>query len=324
MNPCNDRRISTSQAACADDRGTAASALPVLSTMNANWAIKAWVRQPLVLRADDQRLDGAPYSIGATPALRNLDLSKVDPQALMRVLALEAIRHWRSVGAYELHIVGRTCQAFQDEELPQPLAVALSHVAIDECHHHLAGQREVNWLQKASGITLTNDAIALPTFNGTSSLSPIEVRAAAMVAELTTSATFRIVPEDDAVDPSVREAIRAHRLDEGRHRTVFRMALGEFWSRSGAGARRDFSEALIDASSGLGCPSDADLIHWKNQLDMLQPPAASAAALERLARRDKLSNAVQSSGLSAELARAGVLSHAPTVKRFKRAGLIAD
>lgn len=322
MSSRNERHTPNERAARSEANGTHRDSLAALPAMNANWPHKAWVRQPFGAGNGGRVLKGLPYSVGATPVLQGLDLTRVDREVLEKVLALEAIRHWRSVGAYELHIVGRTCQMFLDEDLPHDLVTALGHVGIDEGHHFLAGQQEVQWLQDACGVALSAAAISLPTAKGTSSLMPIEVQTAALVAELTTSATFRVVPEDGAVDAGVREAIRSHRQDEGRHRAVFRMALAETWARSGSRERGDLSEALIAASSGLGSAGPSDIAHWGQQLGMLVSPAAASTILERLAQPKVLGETVKSSGLHAELARAGVLAHGPTLSRFKRAGLV--
>lgn len=317
----NEHNAPNEQSVRSEAKRTHRESLAALPAMNANWPHKAWVRQPFE-SSSGRVLKGLPYSAGATPVLQGLDLSRVDRKALEKVLALEAIRHWRSVGAYELHIVGRTCQMLLEKDLPRDLITALGHVGIDEWHHFLAGRQEILWLQDACGVVLARKAILLPTAERTSSLMPIEVQAAALIAELTTSATFRIVPEDRAVDAGVREAIRAHRRDEGRHRAVFRMALAETWERAGSRERRDLSEALIAASSGLGSAEPSDIAHWEQQLAMLVSPATALAILERLAHPAVLAEAVKKSGLLDELARAGVLAHGPTLSRFKRAGLV--
>jgi hypothetical protein len=164
--------------------------------------------------------------------------------------------------------------------LPEQMREDAYKIATDEAWHAQFSYDLIRQVESATGVT--RRLPDLPAFVGRldriRSLLPDGVRGAeglmfAVVSETLISSILAELPRDKRLPAAVRELVRDHAEDEGRHHAYFRSLLGYFWPALSTQQRRQLGPFLPEVIRAF---LDPDLRALAGSLRHAGFPAATA------------------------------------------------
>lgn len=207
--------------------------------------------------------DGARhfFSPDMVPVARHPLVERMPPAVFREVLLQHLYRYLDFTAKLEYLVVNRTVAGIAHGsvgvELPEEMRFDALKIYCDEAYHALFSADLARQARDLSGVApvLPAEPFFLRRLREIQEGSPPEFRPLVelvfvIVSETLISATLADVPVDETVVPAVREVIRDHAVDEGRHHAYFAAFLRILWGQLDERAR-DFTArvapSLIDA-----------------------------------------------------------------------------
>jgi hypothetical protein len=253
---------------------------------------RSWYEKSTV-RSQPRRMlsaaDPAPhfFSPDLVPAARHPLVRVLSPERYRTLLVQHLYRYLDFTARLEHLVVNRTVLGIAHDtlglQLPEPMRLDAYKIYCDEAYHALFSADLIVQVRNATGI-----APALPpepfflrrlaaVRAGADERSrPLVDLMFVIISETLISATLAEVPDDPEVAGAVREVLRDHLADEGRHHRYFALFLRQLWTQLDTGDRQAAAllvPALVDCflrpdqeavradllAAGLS-PADADQV----------------------------------------------------------------
>ena len=209
-------------------------------------------------------------------------------------------------------------------ELPAGMRADAFKITTDEAYHSLMTYELIEGVARETGVAplLPDSPPFLAELAAVRGADPLAPLVAAVVSETLVSRILADLPNDERLPAAVRDVVRDHAEDEGRHHAYFRALLRELWPRLGDTQQRRLGVLVPRLVHGFLAP---DLPHLRRLLDSVGLPAAEvdtvldeAYAPERVAA-EVAHAARRTVGYFAEV---GALEHGSVADAFGRAGLV--
>ena len=214
-----------------------------------SWYEKSTVRsQPRRLLSE---ADPAPhfFSPDLVPVAGHPLVRALPPDRFRTLLVQHLYRYLDFTARLEHVVVNRTVLGIAHDtlgvRLPEPMRLDAYKIYCDEAYHALFSADLIVQVRDATGI-----APALPPepfflrrlaavrAGADERARPLVDLMFVIISETLISATLAEVPDDPEVAGAVREVLRDHLADEGRHHRYFALFLRQLWGQLDAGDRR--------------------------------------------------------------------------------------
>ncbi|MFF3502487.1 diiron oxygenase [Streptomyces sp. NPDC003247] len=200
------------------------------------------------------------FSPELVPLARHELVRDLRPELFDQVLVQHLYRYLDFTAKLEQVVVNRTAlgiaQGTVGLDLHPDMRLDAYRVYCDEAYHALFSADLMRQAERRTGIAprLPAEPYFLTRLALVQQEHP-EWRALAelvfvIVSETLISGSLGEVPDDPRVVPTVREVVRDHALDEGRHHTYFALFLKELWAQSDRTERRligTLAPVMVDA-----------------------------------------------------------------------------
>jgi P-aminobenzoate N-oxygenase AurF len=169
-------------------------------------------------------------------------------QQLRRYLAAQHLYQWlRFTAHFEISVVNRATERIANGktglDIPSEARLTAYKIMVDECYHSLYSADVLEQLQRASGIeALPYDFT--PFLDGLDAIADdvpqhrelVQLLQVVVFETLITSILYEI-PGDESVITVVRDIVRDHAVDEGRHHAFFASFFTVLWGQLDAATR---------------------------------------------------------------------------------------
>ncbi|MCX4526997.1 MULTISPECIES: diiron oxygenase [unclassified Streptomyces] len=228
----------------------------------ARWWDRSSVRQAPRRTLDEPSSEAVRYfSPDLVPVARHPLIAQLRPEVFDQVLIQHLYRYLDFTAKLETLVVNRTVLGIAGGsvgvELPEEMRFDAYKIYCDEAYHALFSVDLMRQVRDRTGIAprLPAQPYFLRRLEEIQSTLAPEHRALAelifvTVSETLISASLAEIPADDDVMPAVRDTIRDHAMDEGRHHAYFATFLRYLWAGLGRAERRQaalLAPRLIDA-----------------------------------------------------------------------------
>ncbi|MDX8053969.1 diiron oxygenase [Lentzea sp. BCCO 10_0798] len=243
-------------ATTAPDDGTVPEDVPEYRSPFATWFERSSVRQaPRRVLEDGE--DKHAFSPDLVPLARHALVRALPGDVFGEVLTQHLYRYLDFTTKLEHLVVNRTVLGIAHRtvgvELPEEMVFDAYKIYCDEAYHAVFSADLLRQVRARTGIA--PKLVAEPYFTTRlrqiqDSLAP-ELRPLAellfvVCSETLISATLAEVPEDPRVHAAVRDTIRDHAQDEGRHHAYFASFLKYLWAQLDPAVRRELGPLLPD------------------------------------------------------------------------------
>lgn len=221
-------------------------------------AFEAWYERSGV-RSDPRRFAAAEHDKdffpeGLIPHLSHPLIDRNDHQ-LRRYLAAQHLYQWLQFTMhFEVSVVNRATQRIADGrsglELPGEARLTAYRILVDECYHSLYSLDVVEQVQRTSGIRALPydfgpfirelDAVGKDTPNHQHLVQLLQV----VVFETLITSILADIPGDESVITIVRDIVRDHAIDEGRHHAFFASFFTYLWGQLDTATRHQMAVHL--------------------------------------------------------------------------------
>ena len=209
-------------------------------------------------------------------------------------------------------------------ELPAGMRADAFKITTDEAYHSLMTYDLIDGVARETGVPpLLPDAPPfLARLAAARDVDPLAPLVAAVVSETLVSRILSDLPGDARLPAAVREVVRDHAEDEGRHHAYFRALLRELWPRLTPDQQRRLGGLVPGLVQGFLAP---DLAHVRRMLADAGLPAGEVEQVVRDAyppaavRRDVAHGSRRTVGYFVEV---GALEHPEVLDRFGAEGLV--
>lgn len=213
--------------------------------------LRSWFERAAVRTAPRRELDDSPllFPPELVPIARHPLVVALGADVRDQVLAQHLYRYLDFTAKLEHLVVNRTALAIAHGtvgvELPEEMRFDAYKIYCDEAYHALFSYDLARQARARSGIEprLPAQPWFLRRLAEIQQTAPAELRPLVellfvIVSETLISATLADVPADPDVAPAVRDAIRDHAIDEGRHHAYFAAFLRRLWGSLDRPTRR--------------------------------------------------------------------------------------
>ncbi|OUC79303.1 diiron oxygenase, partial [Streptomyces swartbergensis] len=223
----------------------------------ARWSERATVRRAPRRELSAPSSDASRYfSPDLVPVARHPLIAHLRPELFDAVLVQHLYRYLDFTAKLETLVVNRTAlgiaQGSVGVGLPEEMRFDAYKIYCDEAYHALFSVDLMRQVRDTTGIApvLPDQPYFLRRLEEIQQELPPQTRALAellfvTVSETLISASLAELPVDSEIVPAVRETIRDHAADEGRHHVYFAAFLRYLWAALDPMARRE--AALIAA-----------------------------------------------------------------------------
>ncbi|MFJ7335488.1 diiron oxygenase [Streptomyces sp. NPDC101110] len=217
----------------------------------ARWAERATVRRSPRRELSAPSSDASRYfSPELVPVARHPLIAELRPELFDTVLVQHLYRYLDFTAKLETLVVNRTAlgiaQGSVGVELPEEMRFDAYKIYCDEAYHALFSVDLMRQVRDTTGIApvLPEQPYFLRRLEEIQQELPPHTRALAellfvTVSETLISASLAELPVDSEIVPAVRETIRDHAADEGRHHVYFAAFLRYLWAALDPAARRE-------------------------------------------------------------------------------------
>ncbi|GAA3784289.1 diiron oxygenase [Streptomyces phyllanthi] len=216
-------------------------------------------------------------------------------------------------------------------QLPERMKADAFKIVTDEAWHAQVSYDFAHEIELASGVPQAFPDDDPPAFVGRlgalreelpHEIRGVEAMVFAIVSETLISGILSDIPRDGRLPRSVREQVRDHAEDEGRHHVYFRSLLHHLWAALTAQERRAVGPQVPAAIHAFLEPDYARVAQDLRTLGLtsgqIEQVLAESWPKEQLARQ----MADASTGLVRYFAEVGALDDGKTRERFEEAGLM--
>ncbi|WP_433616687.1 diiron oxygenase [Dactylosporangium sp. CA-139114] len=214
-------------------------------------------------------------------------------------------------------------------DLPEQMRSDAYKIVTDEAWHAQFSYDLVRQVEAETGIHLPE--LPLPAFIGRldtiASTLPDRMRGLTallfcIVSETLISAILSDLPRDSRLPSAVREVVRDHAVDEGRHHTYFKDMLSRLWPELSVAEQRIVGPAVPQIIDAFLRPDLAALVPGLTRIGLTAEECRGVIAEstpEHLIRRDIAAAARPATRYFTEV---GALDHSRTREAFESAGLL--
>ncbi|MEU9050267.1 diiron oxygenase [Streptomyces sp. NPDC048384] len=216
---------------------------------------RGWHERAAVRRSPRRVLDDSPsgaaryFSPDLVPVARHRLVTGLRPELFDEVLVQHLYRYLDFTAKLETLVVNRTVLGIATGSvgvgLPEAMRFDAYKIYCDEAYHALFSVDLMRQVREATGIRplLPEQPYFLRRLaeiqqSLTPELRPLAELLFVTVSETLISASLAELPVDDGVLPAVRESIRDHAADEGRHHAYFATFLRYLWAALDPADRR--------------------------------------------------------------------------------------
>ncbi|MFD7625417.1 diiron oxygenase [Streptomyces sp. NPDC059851] len=243
-------------------RGAGAAEDTTYTSPFGRWWERSSVRQAPRRTLDEPSSEAVRYfSPDLVPVARHPLIAKLRPELFDQVLIQHLYRYLDFTAKLETLVVNRTVLGIAGGsvgvELPEEMRFDAYKIYCDEAYHALFSVDLMRQVRDRTGIAprLPRQPYFLKRLEEIQATLAPEYRALAelifvTVSETLISASLAEIPVDDGVMPAVRETIRDHAVDEGRHHAYFATFLKYLWAGLDRTERRTaalLAPRLVDA-----------------------------------------------------------------------------
>ncbi|MFE2205069.1 diiron oxygenase [Streptomyces rubiginosohelvolus] len=215
---------------------------------------QSWYERSTVRRAprrvlSDQQAGQYYFAPELVPLARHSLVTELRPELFDQVLVRQLLRYLHFTSVLENVVVNRTVLGIANGSIGIPLPDAMRldayKVYCDEAYHALFSVDMAQQVREATGIG--SDDTAEPFFlwrlralleEAPHDLAPLVEMLFVVVSETLISAQLSEIPSSKQLVPAVRDVVRDHAVDEGRHHAYFAMFLRHLWGSLDAAQRR--------------------------------------------------------------------------------------
>lgn len=283
-----------------------------------SWYEKAGVRAtPRRTTPEDQDILKNFFPKHIVPHL-NHPLVEAQEAPVRRYVEAQHLYQWLNFTAeFEVSVVLRSTQRIADNksglELSRRIRMDAFKICVDENYHALYSMDAVDQIERRSGIKSLDYDFApfLTRLDSVADAHPqhrllVQLLQVVVFETLITS-LLNDVPKDPSVITLVRDIVRDHAIDEGRHHAYFAEFFKHLWGQLGAGERRLVAHLLPQII-----------------VESLQPATRSArAALAQAGLSESTVSAIIEESYNRDAVMAGIVyASARTVSLFEECGVL--
>jgi hypothetical protein len=189
------------------------------------------------------------FSPDLVPVARHPLVRGLPPERFRALLVQHLYRYLDFTARLEHVVVNRTVLGIAHDtlgvRLPEPMRLDAYKIYCDEAYHALFSADLIVQVRDATGIRPALPAepfflrrLAAVRADADERTRPLVDLMFVIISETLISATLAEVPDDPEVAGAVREVLRDHLADEGRHHRYFALFLRQLWGQLDAGDRR--------------------------------------------------------------------------------------
>jgi len=200
------------------------------------------------------------FSPDLVPVARHSLVRALPPAQFRNLLVQHLYRYLDFTARLEHVVVNRTVLGIAHDtlglRLPEPMRLDAFKIYCDEAYHALFSADLIIQVRDATGVrpALPREPFFLHRLaavrqDADERTRPLVDLMFVIISETLISATLAEVPDDPEVAGAVREVLRDHLGDEGRHHRYFALFLRQLWGQLDAGDRRAAAllvPALVD------------------------------------------------------------------------------
>lgn len=239
----------------AADSGTETDVVEYRSAFD-SWFERASVRR-LPRRVLDPDEDKLAFSPDLVPVARHELVRALPAELFEQVLTQHLYRYLDFTTRLEHLVVNRTVLGIAHRtvgvNLPEDMVFDAYKIYCDEAYHAVFSADLIRQVRARTGIVprLPTEPYFMTRLRQIQEPLPTQLRSLVellfvICSETLISATLADVPEDGRVHDAVRETIRDHAQDEGRHHAYFAVFLRQLWHQAGPGVRRAVGPLVPD------------------------------------------------------------------------------
>ncbi len=262
-------------------------------------------------------------------------LIKAEDHQLRRYLTAQHLYQWLQFTThFEISVVNRATQRIADGtsgvHLPAEARLTAYRIIVDECYHSLYSADVTEQLRARSGIDVLPydfapflqrlDDVGSQAHEHRTLLQLLQV----VVFETLITSLLRDIPGDEGVMTVVRDIVRDHAADEGRHHDFFASFFTHLWGQLDPATRQrmaTYLPSLIVRSLQPAMPP----IHAALRQAGIDEPAARRIAAESYDRDSTLAVIRTTSAKTIRLfTEHGILDMPGVSEQFADAGLLTD
>ncbi|GGS49257.1 diiron oxygenase [Streptomyces parvus] len=298
------------------------------------WDARASVRQRPARRLSGDRDELAiPFPPELAPVALHELVAGRGPDTVREVLTHSLYQYLHFTTELEelavIPVVAKISRNRAGLDLPEAMRADAFKIYTDEAWHAQFSYDLVRQVERSSGIAVRLPE--LPSFVERldavrASLDPavrgLEALMFSVVSETLISSILADIPHDARLPKTVRELVRDHAEDEGRHHAYFRQVLHAFWPALPARERRAVGPLLPQVILAFLEP-DYRAIGTALSATGLAPDEVAQVLAESLPRRRVVDEAARSAGSAVRYFReVGALDDPATAEAFEASGLL--